>query len=113
MCREGKWMEATNALYGPHIVSIEPHAPPPMKARVEGIEAVRGKAEWWEQNHTVHHAEIEGPWPHGDRFIVKFKLDVTSKAGPMAGKRFTMEEAGLYTVKDGKVVEEQFFYHMG
>jgi len=31
----------------------------------------------------------------------------------MTGKRFKMEEAGLYTVKDGKVVHEEFFYHMG
>jgi len=30
----------------------------------------------------------------------------------MAGKRFTMDEAGLYTVKDGKIVHEEFFYHM-
>jgi ketosteroid isomerase-like protein len=44
---------------------------------------------------------------------VVFKLDVTAKAGPMAGKSFSMEEAGLYTVKDGKVVQEEFFYSMG
>jgi hypothetical protein len=31
----------------------------------------------------------------------------------MAGKRMQVEEAGLYTVRDGKVVHEEFFYHMG
>ena len=31
----------------------------------------------------------------------------------MAGKRMTLDEAALYTVKDGKVVHEEFFYHMG
>jgi ketosteroid isomerase-like protein len=31
----------------------------------------------------------------------------------MAGKRFTMEETALYTVKGGKIVQEEFFYSMG
>jgi len=28
-------------------------------------------------------------------------------------QRFTMEEMALYTVKDGKIVREEFFYTMG
>jgi ketosteroid isomerase-like protein len=75
--------------------------------------AVKGKAEWWTANHEVHKAEVEGPYPNGDRFIVHFKFDVTAKGGPMAGKRFVMDEGALYTVKDGKVVHEEFFYSMG
>ena len=31
----------------------------------------------------------------------------------MAGTKITLDEAALYTVKDGKVVKEEFFYHMG
>ena len=30
----------------------------------------------------------------------------------MKDKRMKLEEAGLYTVKDGKVVKEEFFYAM-
>lgn len=55
---------------------------------------------------------IRGPFPHGDRFIVYFSFDVTPKDGPMQGKRFQMDEAGLYTVVDGNIVKEEFFYHM-
>jgi ketosteroid isomerase-like protein len=113
MCKEGKFREALDAFYSPNIVSIEAGAPPNQSARSEGLDAVKGKATWWEENHEVHKVEIDGPYPHGDRFIVRFKMDVTAKAGPMAGKRFTMDEAGLYTVKDGKVVHEEFFYSMG
>ena len=40
-------------------------------------------------------------------------MEVTAKAGPMAGKRMKLDEAALYTVKDGKVVKEEFFYDMG
>ena len=81
-----------------------------MPARMEGLEAIKGKAAWWEANHEVHKADIEGPYPHGDRFIVHFKYEVTGKAGAMAGKRFVMDEAALYTVKDGKITHEEFFY---
>jgi len=67
----------------------------------------------WYGNHEVHSGKAEGPWPHGDRFIVRFIYEVTPKTGPMAGKRMTVDEAGLYTVANGKVVKEEFFYHMG
>jgi ketosteroid isomerase-like protein len=113
LCRQGKFKEATDKLYSPDIVSIEAQGSPSMPARMEGIKAVKGKGEWWEQNHEVHGAEVDGPWPQGDRFIVRFKLDVTAKSGPMAGKRMTLDEAGLYTVKNGKIAQEEFFYHMG
>lgn len=113
LCRQGKNMEAVDSLYSPQIVSIEAAGGPSMPARIEGIDAIKGKNDWWEKNHEVHHAEAEGPWPNGDRFIVRFKYDVTAKAGPMAGKRMTLDETALYTVKDGKITQEEFFYDMG
>jgi ketosteroid isomerase-like protein len=113
LCNQGKASEAMNTLYSPDIVSIEPHEGPEMPARLEGIAKIRGKMEWWEKNHVAHKAKAEGPWPHGDRFVVRFSYEITPKIGPMAGKRVTFEEAGLYTVKDGKVVHEEFFYDMG
>jgi hypothetical protein len=113
LCRQGKNLEAVETLYSPNIVSIEGMSSPAMPARMEGIEAIKGKNQWWLDNHDVHSAETEGPWPHGDRFIVRFKYDVTSKAGPMAGKRMSLDETALYTVKDGKIIQEEFFYDMG
>lgn len=113
LCRKGKAREAMNTLYDPKIVSVEAQGGPNMPARMEGLPAVNGKADWWEKNHEVHKANVEGPWPHGDRFVVRFTYEVTPKAGPMAGKRFTMDEAALYTVKGDKIVQEEFFYHMG
>jgi ketosteroid isomerase-like protein len=111
-CKEGKNKEAMDALYSPDIVSVEAGAPPGGSAKTEGIAAIHGKSEWWTTNHEVHSAKVEGPFPHGERFIVRFTYDVTAKGGPMAGKRFTMDEAALYTVKDGKIVHEEFFYTM-
>jgi ketosteroid isomerase-like protein len=112
LCKEGKHIEAIDALYSPDIVSIEAGAPPGGSAKSEGLAAVKGKGEWWVANHEVHGGDVQGPFPHGDRFVVRFTYDITPKAGPMAGKRITMDEAALYTVKDGKIVHEEFFYSM-
>lgn len=112
LCKQQKFLDAINGLYGPDVVSVEVRGDENMPARMEGFEAVRGKSEWWVANHEVHGVDAMGPFPHGDRFIVFYKIDVTPKAGPTAGKRMTFEEAGLYTVKDGKIVHEEFFYEM-
>jgi len=113
LCKAGKHQEAVDKLYSPKIVNIEPKGSPEMPARIEGLAAVREKGEWWEKNHQVHSVEVEGPWPHEDRFIIHLKYDVTGKGGPMKGKRMKIDEAALYTVKDGKIVQAEFFYHMG
>ncbi len=109
-CNDGNGMEAINTLYSPDIVSIEPCAMGDMPARQEGIDAIRGKNQWWYENHEVHSGEAKGPFPHGEeRFAVLFSFDVTNK--PM-NQRMQMEEVALYTVKDGKIVQEEFFYSM-
>jgi ketosteroid isomerase-like protein len=112
LCKQGKNDEAMDTLYSPDIVSVEAGSGGNMPAKMEGIAAVKGKSEWWVANHEIHKAEAEGPYPNGDRFVVHFKYEVTAKAGPMAGKRFVMDEAALYTVKDGKITHEEFFYSM-
>ena len=113
LCREGRNLDAVNTLYSPDVVSVEVHGTEQLPARMQGIEAIRRKNQWWLDNHTIHSGGARGPFPHGDRFVVVFNYDVTAKAGPMAGMRMQMEEAGLYTVCDGKIVQEEFFYHMG
>jgi hypothetical protein len=112
-CSQGKDLDAIETLDSPNIVSVEAVANPNFPQRIEGIEAVRGKAQWWFQNHDIHNAQVTGPFPHDDRFIVFFKYDITPKDGPMKGQRVRMDEAALYTVKDGKIVKEEFFYQMG
>lgn len=113
LCKSGKGMEAIDQLYADHVVSVEAmQGSPEMPQQVEGIDAVRGKNEWWYANNEVHGMSIDGPWPHGDRFALKFDLDVTAKAGPMAGNRMQMSEIALYTVENGKIAREEFFYAM-
>ncbi|MEO8705536.1 MAG: nuclear transport factor 2 family protein [Kofleriaceae bacterium] len=109
LCRAGKNAQAMETLYSADVVSVEAGGPPGQDRETKGIAGVIGKSKWWTDNHEVHSHTVDGPWPHDDRFIVRFTYDITFKP---ASKRFTMEEAALYTVKDGKIVREEFFYAM-
>ncbi len=110
LCQQGKNFEAMETLYAPDVVSVEAGAPPGMPREFTGKEAVIGKSKWWVDNHEIHSGTCEGPYPHDDRFIVRFDYDVTFKP---TGKRFRMTEAALYTVANGLVAREEFFYSMG
>jgi ketosteroid isomerase-like protein len=110
LCRQGKNHEAMSMLYSNDIVSVEAGAPPGQERESLGLEATMAKGQWWVDNHIVHSAAVSGPFPKDDQFIVVFNFEVTFKP---SGQRFPMEEAGLYTVKDGKIVREEFFYTMG
>ena len=107
LCSAGKFSEAVETLYADDIVSVEAAAPPGGSREVSGIEAVRGKGKWWEENHEVHSSTVGGPLVAGDYFTVTFKIDVTFKP---QSKRHMMEEVAVYKVANGKVVREEFFY---
>lgn len=108
LCKQGKGMEAIETLYHDDIVSVEAMAMPDGSREMKGREAIIGKNNWWYENNEVHSMEVAGPFPHGDRFIVNFHMDVT----PKGGERMQMNEMGLYTVENGKIVREEFFYGM-
>ncbi|HEX2833832.1 MAG TPA: nuclear transport factor 2 family protein [Thermoanaerobaculia bacterium] len=112
LCREGRNLDAIEELYSPDIASVEAMDDGTMPREMNGIDAIRGKNQWWLNNHEVHAATVEGPYPNGDRFTVKYHYEVTPKEGPMAGNRYAMDEVALYTVKDGRIVREEFFYAM-
>src|SRR5262245_40259669 len=92
-CSQGKDLEAIETLDSTNIVSVETVVNPNFPQRIEGIEAVRAKAQWWIQNHDIQSAQVRGPFPHGDRFIAFFKYEITPKAGSTKGQRVQMDEA--------------------
>lgn len=107
LCKAGKFDESGEKYWADDVVSIEAGGPPGMDPVSRGKDAVRGKGEWWAGAHEIHSADAEGPYVNGDQFIVRFKMDITVK---QTGERMQMDEMALYTVKDGKIVEERFFY---
>jgi len=106
-CKAGNFMGAIDNLYSPDIVSIESMGNETMPREMKGIDAIRGKNQWWAENHEVNSSVVEGPFVGEDKFAVYYNLDVTFKP---TGKRTPMEEMALYEVKDGKIVREHFFY---
>ena len=107
LCNEGKNHEAMETLYAEDIVSVEAMSMPDMPAEQRGIAAIMAKCKWWADNHEIHSAQAVGPFPQGDRFIVRFTYEVTFKP---TGKRNHMDEMALFTVANGKIVREEFFY---
>jgi hypothetical protein len=49
----------------------------------------------------------EGPFPNGGEFAVIFDLDMTEKA---TGDRKLTREVGIYSVAEGRIVREKFYY---
>lgn len=108
LCRAGRNMEAIDNFYSPDIVSVESMGNEQMPREQKGIDAIRAKNQWWVDNNQVNSAETDGPFVGDGKFAVHYKYDVTFKP---TGKRDVMEEMALYTVNDGKIVREEFFYN--
>jgi len=110
LCNEGKDSECLDQLYTADAVSAEAVPMPGQdSAEAPGLEAIRGKHEWWYANNEVHSSQAEGPFVHGDdRFNVIFSMDVTDKN---TGERTQMREVATYYVNEaGKIHREEFAY---
>lgn len=110
LCVSGHFFEAIDTLYGEDIVSIEAAQSPDFPQELRGIDAIREKNRQWSDAHEIHGIRGEGPWPHKDRFAVRWSMDVSPKHGPNAGQRAPFEEVAIYTVANGKIVKEEFYY---
>ncbi|MEM7073800.1 MAG: nuclear transport factor 2 family protein [Pseudomonadota bacterium] len=111
-CREDRATENLDRLYAPDAVSAEAFAMPggEMPREVQGLDAIRGKHAWWNSTMDVLDASVTEPMVHGDdRFAVIFKMKAREKA---SGNVMDMEEVGVYTVSNGKITREEFFYAM-
>ena len=110
LCRAQQYHAALETLFSPDAVSVEAAAMPGMPAESKGLKAIVEKGKQWQSNHEVHGAKLEGPWPNGNRFVVRFSYDVTNKP---SGRRMQMDEVGLFTIENGKITREEFFYNAG
>ena len=108
MCNQGKNFDVMEAMYSPDIVSVEADG-----KEWKGKQPVIQKSRDWAKVNTFHGEQARGPYFGGPanaasgQFAVHFTLDVTRNS---TGQRTKLEEVALYTVKDGKITREQFFY---
>ena len=105
LCNEGKNFDVMRTMYAPDIVSVEGDG-----KETAGQGPVIKKSEDWVSDKEFHGETCAGPFFNGanpEQFIVYFTFDITPKS---TGKRETIEEVGVYTVKGDKITREQFFY---
>jgi SnoaL-like domain len=105
LVRKQAWHEALDTLYDKDIVSVEAGTQDGSSPELRGNDAVRGKIDWWLEAMEVHSFEANGPFVAHDRFVVQYDADVTVKNSK---KRMQLSEVGVYTVKNGKIVREEF-----
>lgn len=105
MCRQGKNFDVMRTMYAPDIVSVEGDG-----KETAGQGPVIKKSADWVSDKEFHGETVAGPFFNGanpDEFVVYFTLDITPKS---TGKRMTIDEVGVYTVKNDTITREQFFY---
>jgi SnoaL-like domain len=110
LVRKQAWHEALDTLYDKDIVSVEARTPDGSSPETRGMDGVRGKIDWWIDAMEVHSFKANGPFVAHDRFVVQYDADVTDKKSK---KRFQLSEVGVYTVKNGKIVREEFLPRTG
>ena len=105
--RKQAWYEALDALYDKDVVSVEANTSDDSGSSPEtrGKEGVRGKIDWWVNAMEVNSFKASEPFVAHDRFVVRYDADITDKKSK---QRHQMSEVGVYTVKNGKIVREEF-----
>ena len=106
LCREAKWEIAQKELYAADAVSIEPYATPEFGKETKGLPAILEKGrKFVAMVEEMHSLTVSDPIVAGNAFACTMRLDMTMKGQG----RMDMPELCVYTVKDGKIVSEQFF----
>ena len=104
LVRKQAWYEALE-LYDDDIVSVEAYPAGGGSPETRGKEGVRGKIDWWVNTMEVHSFEASEPFVGHDRFVVQYDADVSVK---QSKERRQLSEVGVYTVKNGRIVREEF-----
>lgn len=97
-----KFREVEDKYWSPAIESIEG-----MGMSWKGRANVEAKNADWNAKNAIRGASAEGPFVGATGFAVKFRIDVEDKA---TLSRTMMEEVGVYTVQNGKIIREEFMY---
>ncbi len=93
-----------DALFAKNWTSIEGFG---FSMAFEGRKAIEAKCKEWAATHEIHGASCEGPFLGSTGFAVQFRLDATDTT---TNTRSIMQEVAIYTVKNGKIVQEEFMY---
>ncbi len=106
LCRQGQFEQAVKELYAPDVISVEPEGVP--DRIVQGLDQIYAKGEAFNSKvEKVNSSFISDPIVADNFFSCSMLMNVNMKGMPMA---IDMNEVCVFTVADGKVTKEEFFY---
>lgn len=106
LCRAKKYLQAIDDLYAEDASSREDHGE---AGDVSGKPAIRGGTEKWLAAFDLPEHRVDAPLFCGEKFAVRFTGRMVKKDG---SAEHQYEEIGIYSVKNGKIVRQEFFYDM-
>jgi uncharacterized protein YbjT (DUF2867 family)/ketosteroid isomerase-like protein len=102
--RRGDLAGALNLL-APDVVRTAPVEGP---ERLRGVDAIAENSRRQSAGYQIRGVEVGGPYPHEDRFAVRFTFDEVHLP---TGRQATTEKMSVYTVRDSAIVSEDVYYH--
>jgi hypothetical protein len=102
---EQAYEKAYKTYFSPELTSAEPMGVPDREAK--GKDAVAKKGMEWHTMMETHGVTVSEPLVTATHFVLKMSFDVTHKP---SGQRMMMEELAVYTVEQGIIIREEFFY---
>jgi hypothetical protein len=106
LCRQGQFETAQKELFAKDCMSIEPQASPAFAKETKGLDAIIEKGKKWENMvESMNKMEVSEPMVASNSFACTMHMDVTMKDK----QHWDMTELCTYSIKDGKIVVEQFF----
>ena len=108
MLRQGQFVAARERFWAADVRCIEPHdLPDGIAAEVSGIEAARAKTARWLASRHIHDLSIDGPFVTGNQFALFLDMMI---GGQPSGADQPFTEIAIFTVRDGQISEERYFY---
>jgi len=108
MLRLGQFEAAGEKFWATDVRSAEPaDISQDIPALVSGREAARLKARARFANKEIDDLGIDGPFVTGDQFALFLDMLITDLA---TGRTQPFAEIAIFTVRDGRIIEERFFY---
>lgn len=105
-CREEQFSLAQKELYADDAVSIEPFEVPGFEKETRGLSAMMEKDKKFNTMlESRHGTTVSEPLIAGNAFSFVLTMDIKLKGRD----REQVTELCVYTVKDGKIISEQFF----
>ncbi len=108
MLRLGQFEAAGQRYWADAVTSVEPaDLQIGIPALVSGIEAALNKARFRFGKNRIDDLGIDGPFVTGDQFALFLDMLITD---PASGHAQALTEIAIFTVRDGRIIEERFFY---